>query len=542
MRRADLRVPGALLWIWAAALALRLIFFAGFVGFDDTYYIDAAHRLAMGDWTPRDSQFGLRLGLIVPAATLYRLFGVSDATTGLFPLLCSLATIPLAFAIGRAVASEQVGLVAAALLAVLPLDVIFASQLVGTAPASLLAGLTLLFYLRARETSRSRSFFAAGVCLGLGWLCADVVLFCVIPLACDAAFRARREPRAVWILVGLATVAVGESIYYAAVTGDPWYRVATLVRQGATQGDADALSSGLGPAYAVQPFLRLVSEQELGLFPVFLAPAIWLAVRRPSTPGVRLLALWVVTIFLYTSYGTVSPLRFAPLPRLPRYLASVVVPAVILLAAWLTTLRPRRRQLSLAALVASSLFCIAVDNGRSAKAPRRALAAFLGTEPCVRAVVPGSLVFDVLYYQGFRPSCPLDVLVADEDAARAMKEGRPSVRPVVGLDGADDTYVVMPHPADAAALARVAGAPVVATFIGVDRLYYRLLANPVILKLLAATRDRHRMEGLATLRIERIDVYRVPPSRPLRTSCSDAVGRRFRRVRIGSAVSPGRRG
>ena len=512
VRPLVLPLPRALFWIWAAALVVRLVFFAGFVGFDDTYYIDVAHRFATGDWTPSASQFGLRIGLIVPAALVYRLFGVGDATTGLFPLLCSLATIPLAFVIGRLVAGETVGLLAAALLAVLPLDVIFASQLAGTAPASLLAGLALLFYLRAQETHRARSFFAAGACVGFGCLCADVTLFCLIPLSCHAAFVARRDWRTLWVPVGLASVFAGEALYYGIVSGDPLYRFSTLARQVATQGNVDALSSGLGLAYAVQPFLRLASEQEFGLFPAFLVPAIWMAVRRPPHPHLRLLALWVVTIFLYTSYGTVSPLRFAPLPRLPRYLASVAIPAVILLAAWLMTLRPRWLHLSLGALIVSSLLCIAIDNGRAAKAPRRALVAFLEAEPCRQSVVSPGLEFDVLYYQGFHPRCPLAVLVSDEEGR--AQQASPDVTPVSSLEGIDDAYVALLLPRDADTLPRVAGAEVVATFHHADRLYHRLLANPTFMTLLALTRDRYRMEGLAAPPSERIDVYRTPPASP----------------------------
>ena len=144
---------------------------------------------------------------------------------------------------------------------------------------------------------------------------------------------------------------------------------------------------------------------------------------------------------------------------------------------------------------------------------RAASTDFLEAEPCVRAVVTRGLAFDVLYYQGFHPRCPLDVLVADEDEARTMRQGAwaaPNESPVSALDGIHDAYVAMLLPGDADALARVSGAGGVATFHVADRLYNRLLANPAFMTLLAATRDRHHMEGLALLPTERIDVYRTP--------------------------------
>jgi 4-amino-4-deoxy-L-arabinose transferase-like glycosyltransferase len=92
---------------------LRAWCFVGWGLPDDAYYASAALRLAQGRF---DLLFGsnYRLGLHLPNALSLRLFGVSDVAFVLFPLACSLATIPLTYLIGRRLRGARAGLLAAA--------------------------------------------------------------------------------------------------------------------------------------------------------------------------------------------------------------------------------------------------------------------------------------------------------------------------------------------------------------------------------------------------------------------------------------------
>ena len=60
--------------------------------------------------------------------------------------------------------------------------------------------------------------------------------------------------------------------------------------------------------------------------------------------------------------GPVSPLHYVTLPRHPRYLSSVTIPALVLVVSWL--LQRRRRGVVLAPVAAvcvTSVFCAVVD-------------------------------------------------------------------------------------------------------------------------------------------------------------------------------------
>jgi 4-amino-4-deoxy-L-arabinose transferase-like glycosyltransferase len=493
-------------------LLLRVAFFSGYSGTDDTYYIQAAYRVSVGDFTAFDSHFAVRSGLVLPTAAAYRTLGVSLLTTALLPLCCSLAGLLVAFALGQRLFDRRVGLLAALLVAVLPLDVIFASELFACTPVALLTGVVAYCLVCDNAARTAGPAFAAGLCLGVATLAADTAWFCLLPVGYYFVFVSTRRRRALVLMAGLVCPLLLEARLYSVVVGDAWWRWRVMADAIGRQG-SDALSSGLGLAYLIQPFLRLVTEQEFGLFPLVLLPALAYHTWRAPSRYSRFLVFWVIAIFLYTSYGTVSPFRFAPLPRLPRYLSSTMIPATVLLASFLLIWGARWRRSVVAVLCATSVLCIWLDNGRTVKAPRKALHAFVVAHPRAQVVLGSRLLFDELFFNGFKAPARLSVVVDNRAAGQAIEEHRSLYGPVQivrDLHAVRGAYVAL-HGGSGLDLARSApGAELVASFRPPDSLYYRLLRSPQVLRLLSFARDRYRIEGLQLLPAERVDVYYVP--------------------------------
>lgn len=115
------------------ALALRLIYFFGILEGDDVEYVDRAYYISQNglaglkelDELPGSN----RPGQYLPTALIFRLFGVSELSTALFPLLASLITCYLIYRIGRLLISEEAGLLSALLWAIFPLNIFLATQL-----------------------------------------------------------------------------------------------------------------------------------------------------------------------------------------------------------------------------------------------------------------------------------------------------------------------------------------------------------------------------------------------------------------------------
>lgn len=129
-----------------SALALRLINFTGVVDWDTIEYVYEALALMNGEASfvpdPRSSLF--RIALLMPLSLSLKVFGPSEASVVIYPLLTSVLAILALYCIGRLLSNEASGLIAAGIWAVFPLNV-FTSTLFG--PDQLLANFTIFAFL-----------------------------------------------------------------------------------------------------------------------------------------------------------------------------------------------------------------------------------------------------------------------------------------------------------------------------------------------------------------------------------------------------------
>jgi hypothetical protein len=182
-----------------------------------------------------------RYGLIYPAAFSFCLFGVSLASFSLYPLLCSMGSLLLAYAIGKRVGGPAVGLVALLVLAVWPLEIYIAGR--GEWPdgpqaffASL--GLYLLLVARDRETTRPRIVFGllAGVALGLSCLVKVTTLFLLPAIIIYAVCDRRVRLASLALLGGMAAPFLTEVAVDYHLTGDPLARVKCMAELSGSAG------------------------------------------------------------------------------------------------------------------------------------------------------------------------------------------------------------------------------------------------------------------------------------------------------------------
>ncbi len=152
----------------ATALFVRLQLLTGMVRGDDFHYAQAAYELSQGrmhfDVWPEGTA---RVGLYGPVALLYAVFGVSEATTVAFPLLASLGTVAVVYALGARLGGAAAGLLGAMLWAVFPLDVFLATDLLPDGPLTFFTAVSVYAVLRA-EGGRGRARWGwAGLAAGL---------------------------------------------------------------------------------------------------------------------------------------------------------------------------------------------------------------------------------------------------------------------------------------------------------------------------------------------------------------------------------------
>lgn len=400
-------------WLWgggilALALLLRLAFFVGVRSVEPVLTAWQARQVVTGSYAPSkvlpESVNGSRLGIVLPTAASIAIFGVNDRAVMLFPLLCGLATIAVVLALGRGIVGDRAALTAAGLLAVLPVEVLWSTQLYTDLPMSLCWAVAALLFLRGT----TRCAVGAGLAVGLSWMMREPgILFLGV-----LALAGRRRMLAIASAAALSIVAI-ESVWYFASTGSPGYRI-------------EIATSGLHAKYMTRDYYqepgsvarRVFLELPSMLFnpadPSFLyygglPIAALFACRKTDGPS-RFFALWWLAIFALFAFLPLQVRPWRPAMVLhPRTLLPLGVPAALFLARWAAD---RPRALALAAAVALlsgiGLWRLAPRHRGWQEESRRALAAIRHVRAAViyaddTLAMGGHRANFVSYWRGFDP-------------------------------------------------------------------------------------------------------------------------------------------
>lgn len=395
--------------IGVVAVALRIAFFTGYHGYDDIHYIQRAFDLSEGVRSLPQTAWAGRIGLVGPTALAYAALGVTPVTTNLFPFACSLLGIAAVYMLGRRLFDEGTGLLAALLLAFLPIDVLSAGQLFANSPVSLLAGIGFGCFVLAERDDDPRAYFCSGLGLGLATLVHEAVVmtFAAYP-ACLALTRGPTRRHAL-IGIGFALGLGIEPIAHGILLGAPLARLEGLSGSHArmmTSVAEDVAYSGFNLAWIGEGLLRPFSERTFGLYTWLLAPALWFGARSAKPSVERALAVLVVVGGGWILFGSISPTHYSPLSRMPRYLIPLALPSTWLLAHWLLRQPLARRSLLLVALGLSSIGCLLIDSGNALIPYERAAEIIAPLSPA-RVVVDPTCRFPLEFAERMRPSYEL---------------------------------------------------------------------------------------------------------------------------------------
>src|SRR5438128_1057185 len=117
------------------ALALRVIFWHGISPGDPFTYSLSAWDIVQGKWNPAFFyEQTTRWGLLFPLAASYRIFGVNEFSSLLWPLLTSLGTVVVAYLLALHLKNERAAILAGIIVATFPLEIIYASQPMADGP------------------------------------------------------------------------------------------------------------------------------------------------------------------------------------------------------------------------------------------------------------------------------------------------------------------------------------------------------------------------------------------------------------------------
>ena len=334
----------------------------GYRGSDDHLYARLAHILSQGqfeiggDHTPIPV-FPLRLGLLVPVAVFFKTFGVHPWSYSLLPMLVSLLLMIMAYMTGRLFFNQRAGFIALALIAFLPIDIMYSATLYSDPLAALWGHLAVVFlyaaYLAKTNASKMGWGIAAGLLIGLSWLCKISVVFLFPFLTLFGLwmiFKNRKNGYAgLSCLAGFAFILMAESFMYYHTVGDFLYRYHETERnyeisktlffsEGGQYGweKGHYLKAVFKRIFYAGPNAILFSKT-YGWLPVWgciaLMYSFFIRDRRFLFPG-----LWLLSLILIYNFGSSSLSAYRPLVLYDRYLFPLFLPSAILVAGFLSGL------------------------------------------------------------------------------------------------------------------------------------------------------------------------------------------------------------
>ncbi len=180
----------------AGALVLRLLAFTGATTGDAPIYSEfATHPLLEAAFNLDYGTGGARLGLVLPTRLAYRLFGPGERAAALYPLICSLGCVGLAWWLGRGMLGAAGGVLAGGLVAICPQQLPNASVLGPDIPMGFWLAASAALLWRSRLPLVSGLFLAFAV---VTWEGALVLL----PLGLMAAWYGARGRGLLGFLAG----------------------------------------------------------------------------------------------------------------------------------------------------------------------------------------------------------------------------------------------------------------------------------------------------------------------------------------------------
>ncbi|MBX3046479.1 MAG: glycosyltransferase family 39 protein [Anaerolineales bacterium] len=191
-----------LLIILCFALSIRLFNYLGVVRGDDFDYSLYAYQVSQGllDSSSGGSSGSNRPGVYLPVAMIYKIFGVSEFSATLFPLLASLITIIFIYLTLRQIADKPTALVGAFLWSIFPLDVFLATNLDPEGPLAMATAGAVYFFLQATHRANNRKLINSAVSIIFVYWALQIKLSAtplLIALAVLVLFRSREKIRSI---------------------------------------------------------------------------------------------------------------------------------------------------------------------------------------------------------------------------------------------------------------------------------------------------------------------------------------------------------
>ena len=338
--------------VLALAMALRILFFTGYLGSDEVTYVETALNIATGDWRASNYIGATRYGMNLPLALSFHIFGLTEASANLWPFLCSVGEVAIVFFLARWLWNTRVAIISAGLLALLPLHVHLAGRIMADPPLAFFMSLSVALLMRTTHSRNPLTYVAAGLAWGgVFWVKESVGLLYIPVFLFLNIYINRFKGLWFWLFFGMGSaMAVNSALMYC-VSGDPLHIFAVMNSALATLDNMTTLATS--PSYYLRYlFIDIRHTFFLGYF--FAAGVVLYVNRvvryRQAEDGTAFVIMWALLLLGMFSFAVVS---FSPMKLVMKqtnYMMIFCAP-LVLLAGWFLASLKRQVLVPMGAIV-----------------------------------------------------------------------------------------------------------------------------------------------------------------------------------------------
>ena len=316
--------------------------FTGYIGSDDISYISSAYFFKFKEPVVLQNAIAsTRLGLILPQHLVYSIFGLSQASSVIFPFACYLFNILLTYLLAWEVFSDRkIALLSAFLWSIMPLSVFLSTIVLPDIPLLTFILLSVFFCIRGVKGERKKYIVLSGLSIGFAQTAKVTALIFVPALVLFIILNRKNKPKDVYFFVlGLASVLLFEFIFWYIQCGDGLFRlnvVRSMITRWKTQvnyvrGFRSVADNIWKIAFWIKKSIALGSP--LGASIYALPSAIWILRARKKIPHSSILFYWFILFAVYLTYMAYTFPSYQP-----RYFLLLIFPLTIFLAYFLSRL------------------------------------------------------------------------------------------------------------------------------------------------------------------------------------------------------------
>ncbi|MEJ2505882.1 MAG: glycosyltransferase family 39 protein [Ignavibacteriaceae bacterium] len=221
-----------------AGILLRIYFYVGHIFSDDAYYSYLSYTLLKGDFA-KDYLgypiFPLRITYLSITALAYKIFGINECATIVFPFLLSIANMILTYKMVKLFTGNEIAsILSLFLITFFPTDIIFATIDFVDLPNSFFINLGIYFLYKSYRSGQYSQAMVGGFCFFISMQIKENIYYVLIPLLLLFIYLFIKKNKINFqILIGLGFILLNtilEGFIYLYLNNDFFYRL-TILKQ-----------------------------------------------------------------------------------------------------------------------------------------------------------------------------------------------------------------------------------------------------------------------------------------------------------------------